>query len=103
MVSRVGCETSAHSNDNNVRSCDGWQRFAMGLSTKTTDDLVEVAKAGGGFVLDVGRRNTDELVRIAAAARKSGSTIIFRKIAVRKNESLIKIAAAGKGHVIFES
>ena len=75
----------------------------MGLSIKTTNELVELAKAGGGFVLDVGRRNTDELVRIAAAARKSGSTIIFRNMAVRKNESLIKIAEAGKRHVIFES
>jgi len=75
----------------------------MGFNLKTTDELVELAKAGGGFVLEVGKRNTDELVRIAEAARKSGSTVTFRKISVRKNESLTKIAAAGKGHVIFES
>jgi hypothetical protein len=75
----------------------------MGFHIKTTDELVELAKAGCGFVLDVGRRNTDELVRIAAAAKKSGSTIIFRKTAVRKKEALLKIAAAGKAHVIFES
>ena len=99
----VGFETSAPSNDKNISSCDGWWRFAMGFSIKTTDELVELAKAGGGFVLEAGRRNTDELVRIAAAARKSGTTIILRKMAVRKNESLMKIAAAGKGHVIFES
>jgi hypothetical protein len=75
----------------------------MGFSARTTDELIELTKAGAGFVLDVGRRNTDELVRIAAAARKSGSTIIFRKVGFRKNESLMKIAMAGKGHVLFES
>jgi hypothetical protein len=75
----------------------------MGFSLKTTDELIEIARAGGGFVLEVGRRNTDELVRIAAAARKSGSTVVFRKMATRKQESLMKIAEAGKGHVIFES
>ncbi|HID29088.1 MAG TPA: hypothetical protein EYP19_03690 [Desulfobacterales bacterium] len=78
-------------------------RLVMGFNLKTTDELVELAKAGGGFVLEVGKRNTDELVRIAEAARKSRSTVIFRKIGVRKNASLMKIAAAGKGHVIFES
>jgi hypothetical protein len=75
----------------------------MGFSTKTTEELIQLARAGGGFVLDVGRRNTDDLVRIASAAKKSGSTVIFRKTGARRNESLIKIAAAGKRHVIFES
>jgi hypothetical protein len=75
----------------------------MGFSKMATDDLVEIARAGGGFVLEVGRRNTDELVRIAAAARKSGSTVVFTKMLARKKEALMKIATAGKGHVIFES
>jgi len=75
----------------------------MGLSMKTTDELIGLAKAGAGFVLDAGRRSTDELIRIVAAARKSGSTIILRKVALRKTEALTRIAEAGKGHVIFES
>lgn len=75
----------------------------MGLSMKRTDDLIGLAMAGAGFVLDAGRRSTDELIRIVAAARKSGSTIILRKVALRKTEALLKIAEAGKGHVIFES
>jgi len=75
----------------------------MGLSMKTTDELIELVRAGGGLVLDAGRRSTDELVRIVTAARKSGSTIILRKVALRKNEALMRISEAGKGHVIFES
>ena len=75
----------------------------MGLSMKTTEELVGLAKAGAGFVLDAGRRSSEELIRIVAAARKSGATIILRKVALRKNEALMRIAEAGKGHVIFES
>jgi len=75
----------------------------MDLGVKTTDELIKIAAAGGGFVLGVGRRTTDELARIAGAARRSGATVIFRNVAVRKTDDLAKIAAAGKGSVIFES
>lgn len=72
----------------------------MGLSMKTTDELIMIANAGGGFVLEA---TTDELAKIAAAAKRSGATLIFKNMAVRKTDALTKIAAAGKGHVIFES
>ena len=75
----------------------------MGLGMKTTDELVKIATAGGGFVLEAGRRTTDELVKIADAAKRSGATVIFRNMAVRKTDDLARIAAAGKGRVIFES
>jgi hypothetical protein len=75
----------------------------MGLHLKTTDELVKIASAGAGLVLEVGKRNADELTRIAAAAKRAGGLIVFRNIAVRKTETLEKIAQAGKGHVIFES
>jgi len=74
----------------------------MSLSGKTTDELVKIARAGGGLVLEGGKRTADELAKIAAAAKRSGSTVIFRKTALRKTEALTRIAAAGKGHVIFE-
>ncbi len=74
----------------------------MGLSKKTTEELLKIAMAGGGFVLDGGRRTTEELVQIATAAKRSGVTLVFRNMAVRRTESLVRIAAAGKGHVIFE-
>ena len=55
-----------------------------------------------GLVLEGGKRTADELAKIAAAAKRSGSTVIFRKTALRKTQALTRIAAAGKGHVIFE-
>lgn len=74
----------------------------MGMSVKKTEELIKIAGAGGGLVLQAGRRTTDELVKIAAAAKRSGTMVILRDMSVRKTESLIRIAAAGKGHVIFE-
>lgn len=35
----------------------------MDLSGRTTDELVKVARAGGGLVLEVGKRTADELAR----------------------------------------
>lgn len=75
----------------------------MSFRMKTTDELVVIATAGGGFVLEADRRTTEELVRIASAARHSGATVILKNMAVRKTNDLAKIAAAGKGRVIFES
>ncbi len=74
----------------------------MGLGMKSTEELIRIAAAGGGFILEGGRRPTDELTKIAAAAKRSGATVIFRNMAVRKTEDLAKIAAAGKGCIIFE-
>ena len=75
----------------------------MGLGTKKTEDLIKIASAGGGLAMEGGRRTTDELAKIAAAAKRSGATVIFRNMAVRKTEDLVRIAAAGKGHVIFDA
>jgi hypothetical protein len=74
----------------------------MDLTMKTTEELLKIAGEGGGLVLNGGKRTTDELALIAGAAKRSGATIIFRNMAVRKTESLLKIAKAGKGRVIFE-
>jgi hypothetical protein len=70
---------------------------------RTTDELVKIAAAGAGFVIEARRRSTDELAKIAAAAKRSGATVVFRNMTMRKMDALTKIAAAGKGHVIFDS
>lgn len=75
----------------------------MGFNMKKTDELVQIASAGGGLVLEAGRRTTDELIKIAAAARQAGAIIVFKNMALRKTAALVKIAAAGKGKVIFYS
>lgn len=74
----------------------------MGLETKTVDDLVRIAAAGGGFRLPASRRPTDELVRIAAAASKTGAPITFADLGGRTTDDLVRIAAAGKGCIVLE-
>lgn len=74
----------------------------MGLGMKKTEELIKIASTGGGFALEAGRRTTDELTKIATAAKRSGATVTFRNMAVRKTDDLVRIAAAGKGHVVFD-
>ena len=74
----------------------------MTLSNRTTDELVRIAHAGGGFRLDTSGRQTEELVRIATAAKSSSATVIFAGMGMRSTDALIKIGEAGKGCVIFE-
>ena len=69
---------------------------------KRTDDLVRIAAAGGGLVINGNMRRTDELVRIAAAASRHGARLRLKGLTIRPVEELIKIAAAGKGSVIFD-
>ena len=74
----------------------------MTLSNHTTEELVRIASAGGGFRLDTSGRQTEELVRIAAAARTTNATVIFAGMGMRSVDDLLKIGSAGKGCVIFE-
>ena len=74
----------------------------MTLSNHTTEQLVRIVSAGGGFRLDTSGRQPEELVRIAAVARTSKATVIFAGMGMRSIDDLMKIGSAGKGCVIFE-
>jgi hypothetical protein len=69
------------------------------MRNRSTEDLIRIARAGGGFVLDAGNRTTDDLIRIAAAGR---APIHLRGMNHFSTDDLIKISAAGKGTVVFE-
>ena len=71
------------------------------MDGKTTDDLVKIAAAGGGFRISAARPVND-LVRIAAAAANGGAKIIIAKAAAVQTMDLVRIASAGKGRVFFE-
>jgi hypothetical protein len=71
------------------------------VENRTTDDLVRIAIAYGGFVLNAGPRTTDDLVRIAIAAKGKGH-ITLRGMRPRNTDDLVRIAIAGGGHVTFE-
>ena len=69
---------------------------------KPTNELVQIAAAGGGFRIKVNVKPTTDLVQIAAAASKTGAHIIFIGLKTRPQDELVQIAAAGKGCVFFD-
>lgn len=74
----------------------------MSFEMRSTDELVRIASAGGGFRLDASMRSTDELVRIASAASNKGSQVTFAGLKLRTTDELVRIGSAGKGTVILE-
>jgi hypothetical protein len=71
------------------------------MNGRMTADLVAIVSAGGGLDIDASMRMTPDLQAIAAAAARSGATVIFRGMASRMTNELQATAAAGKGRVIF--
>ena len=74
----------------------------MSFELKPTQELVQIASAGGGFRLDAALRPTPELVQIASAASNKGSQVTFAGLKLRPTPELVQIASAGKGCVILE-
>jgi hypothetical protein len=68
---------------------------------RSTDELVRIAAAGGGFYLKASVRPTLDLVRIAAAAAQ-GARIHFSGLGMRPTDEIVRIAAAGKGSIVFD-
>lgn len=75
----------------------------MGFELRTTSDLIQIVRAGGGITMDAGLRTTSDLIQIARAANLSGAKVVFRKMSLRTVADLIQIARAGNGNVTFES
>ena len=69
---------------------------------RSTDDLVKIAAAGGGLILDGETKSTDELIQIASAAAESEGLVTISNVGEKNTDELIQIAAAGDGSVIFE-
>jgi DNA replication protein len=69
---------------------------------RSTDELVRIAIAGGGFRLDADGRSTDDLIRIAVSASSWGVRMVFAGMDGRSTDDLVRIAEAGEGTVEFE-
>lgn len=66
-----------------------------------TSDIIRLANAGAGMRIDCSNKLVSDLVRIAVAA-KNGHGLIFLENTNRLLVSdKIRIANAGKGHIIF--
>lgn len=68
------------------------------------ENLVRIAAAGGGLIIDLKKQSLmpNVLMRIAAASANSGATIVIRNPELLLPNLMIDIAIAGNGHVIFE-
>lgn len=74
----------------------------MSFRDMSTQDLVRIADAGGGFRLEAAGRPTNDLVKIAVAASSWGVGLVFAGMVDRSTDDLVRIAAAGEGSVQFE-
>lgn len=68
--------------------------------TRPTDELEKIIRAGGSISI-LGSKPRDELERLAVAATASGATLTLRSVK-KPTSDLVRIAVAGKGHVVFE-
>lgn len=74
----------------------------MSFETRSVDELVRIAAAGGGFRLDAAIKRTDDLVSIASAASQRGARVTFAGLGIRSTDELVRISAAGQGCVFLE-
>jgi len=69
---------------------------------RSIEELIKIAKAGGGFRLDASHCTTDEVLRVAKVAGECGADLRISRICGKSTEDLVEIASAGRGHVFFE-
>lgn len=72
------------------------------LIMRMVNDLIKIANAGGGMILDARPIMTDNLVKIAISASNTSSKIILKNVNNKTTNDLIRIAVAGQGNVIFD-
>ena len=70
--------------------------------SRTTNDLVRIAAAGGGVSIDAATMTTDQLVQVVAASNAKSGSIIVRNASTKTTDDLVCIAAAGSGNTVFE-
>lgn len=74
----------------------------MDFTSKSTNDLVLLANAGGGFRIKGNVKPVNDLVLIASAASRTHAKIIIENSSSLGINDLVLIANAGKGSVFFE-
>ena len=65
-------------------------------------DLAKLLAAGAGLVINAQSRKTSELIALATQATNNGVTIILRGMQSKSTVDLARVAAAGRGRVMFE-
>ena len=66
------------------------------------NDLVRIAAAGGGLILQAPGYSVSDLIRIASASSSKRARLILKSAARLSVDDLVRVAAAGGGCVSFE-
>jgi len=70
--------------------------------SKSTNDLKEILRLGGGISIDAAIKSTADLKDMARQAKGSGATLIIRNAGIKAVTDLKDIARQAAGKVIFE-
>ena len=70
--------------------------------SKSTSDLKEIVRVGGGINIDGNSYAPMDLKEMARQANASGATIIIRNAINKSTADLKEIARAAPGKVVFE-
>jgi hypothetical protein len=65
-------------------------------------ELIQLLAAGAGLIVEAQAKKTSDLIELASQAKTTGVTIIFMGMHNKSTSDLIRIASAGRAHVIFE-
>lgn len=69
---------------------------------KTTTELKDIVRFGGGISIDAATKTTTELKDIARLAHGSGATLVVRNAQVKTTTELKDIARLAPSKVVFE-
>lgn len=69
---------------------------------KTIEQLIQIASAGGGLVIDGNGKTIGQLKRIVTAAAEKKVTVIIRNADSKTVDQLKDIASEASGNVIFD-
>jgi hypothetical protein len=69
---------------------------------RSIEELIKIARAGGGFRLDASHCTTDDVIKVAEVAGECGAELHITRICGKSTDELVKIASAGRGRVFFE-
>ena len=70
--------------------------------TKTTTDLKDIVRLGGGISVDASTKTTTDLKDLARLANASGANLVIRNADAKTTTDLKDIARLAPGKVIFE-
>ena len=69
---------------------------------KTTTDLKDIVRLGGGISVDASTKTTTDLKDLAQLANASGANLVIRNADAKTTTDLKDIARLAPGKVIFE-